>query len=46
MDQPLLCAVVEVAHHAPPCLVRLGDETRSRGCQLLAAVRVCDRRAE
>ena len=29
MDQPLLRAVVEVAHDAPPCLIRLGEQTRS-----------------
>ena len=46
MDEPLLGAVVEVSHHAPSRLVRLGEETRAGGRQLVAAVRVRDRHGE
>jgi hypothetical protein len=46
VHQPLLRAVVQVADHATTGLVGLGDETRSRGGELVAGVGVRDRGVE
>ncbi len=46
VHQPLLRAVVQVAHHAAAGLVPFGEQTRPRGRELVTAVRVGDRGIE